>query len=132
MLTTLLRYAEETTPTIRTDGPTKMKTGSIVLQISATYFLCRHLSGLWMPAAVGRRITSSAGLRQVEVLVGKDKGRQGTVSQVIEERNWVVVERLNAYYRLVGKTAAFPGTMIASEAPLLVDDQVALLDPADK
>ncbi|KAF0295620.1 putative 39S ribosomal protein L24, mitochondrial [Amphibalanus amphitrite] len=67
----------------------------------------------------------------VEVLVGKDKGKQGTVSQVIEERNWVVVEGLNAHYRLVGKTAQYPGTMIASEAPLLVDDHVALLDPAD-
>ena len=75
---------------------------------------------------------NSPGLRQVEVLAGKDKGKQGTVSQVIEERNWVVVEGLNAHYRMVGQTATFPGTMIASEAPLLVDDQVALLDPADK
>ena len=57
---------------------------------------------------------------------------KNAVSQVIEERNWVVVEGLNAHYRLVGKTAQYPGTMIASEAPLLVDDHVALLDPADK
>lgn len=67
----------------------------------------------------------------VEVLVGKDKGRQGTISQVIEERNWVVVEGLNGHYRTVGKTDDFPGVMVLSEAPLLVDDQVALLDPAD-
>ncbi|XP_037082737.1 probable 39S ribosomal protein L24, mitochondrial [Pollicipes pollicipes] len=67
----------------------------------------------------------------VEVLVGKDKGKIGTVIQVIEERNWVVVEGLNTHYRRVGRTSEFPGTLITSEAPLLVDDQVSLLDPAD-
>uniref|UniRef100_A0A1B6C5X9 Large ribosomal subunit protein uL24m n=1 Tax=Clastoptera arizonana TaxID=38151 RepID=A0A1B6C5X9_9HEMI len=31
----------------------------------------------------------------VEILSGKDKGKQGTIVQVIQERNWVIVEGLN-------------------------------------
>lgn len=32
---------------------------------------------------------------QVEILEGKDAGKQGKVVQVIRQRNWVVVEGLN-------------------------------------
>lgn len=32
---------------------------------------------------------------RVEVLVGPDKGKQGIVSMIIQERNWVLVEGLN-------------------------------------
>lgn len=32
---------------------------------------------------------------QVEVLEGKDAGKQGKVVQVIRQRNWVVLEGLN-------------------------------------
>lgn len=34
-------------------------------------------------------------LPQVEILEGKDAGKQGRVVQVIRERNWVVLEGLN-------------------------------------
>jgi large subunit ribosomal protein L24 len=68
---------------------------------------------------------------RVEVLVGKDKGKQGIVTQVIPERNWVVVEGLNCHYRRVGQDKEYPGVTIKSEAPLLVTDQIALVDPAD-
>ena len=34
-------------------------------------------------------------LCQVEILVGKDKGKQGLVNCIIKERNWVYVEGLN-------------------------------------
>lgn len=34
-------------------------------------------------------------------MVGKDKGKQGIVSQVIQERNWVFVEGLNTHLRTV-------------------------------
>ena len=36
------------------------------------------------------------------------------------------------HFRRVGKTGDFPGTMIQSEAPLLVTNEVALVDPSDK
>lgn len=68
---------------------------------------------------------------RVEVLVGKDKGKQGIVSQVIPERNWVIVEGLNCHLRMVGADGEFPGITIKSESPLLVTGQVALVDPSD-
>lgn len=68
---------------------------------------------------------------RVEILVGKDKGKQGLVNQVIQERNWVIVEGLNAHNRVVGKDDNFPGILVKSEAPLLVTNQVKLVDPFD-
>lgn len=38
---------------------------------------------------------------RVEIMVGKDKGKQGIISQVIQERNWVIVEGLNTHLRIV-------------------------------
>lgn len=68
---------------------------------------------------------------RVEVLVGRDKGKQGIVSQVIQERNWVVVEGLNTHLRRIGKDKDYPGSIVLSEAPLLVTTDVALVDPSD-
>ncbi|KAL5282081.1 MRPL24 family protein [Megaselia abdita] len=67
---------------------------------------------------------------RVEILVGKDKGKHGLISQVIPERNWVVVEGLNWHYRKVGSDKEYPGVLIRSEAPLLID-KVRLVDPSD-
>lgn len=60
---------------------------------------------------------------RVEVLVGKDKGKQGIVKQVIQERNWVIVEGLNWHYRKIAddESKNYAGVMIKSEAPLLVN-----------
>ncbi|XP_068397148.1 large ribosomal subunit protein uL24m isoform X2 [Eschrichtius robustus] len=68
---------------------------------------------------------------RVEILEGKDAGKQGKVVQVIRQRNWVVVEGLNTHYRYIGKTVDYRGTMIPSEAPLL-HNQVKLVDPVDR
>ncbi|XP_063709989.1 large ribosomal subunit protein uL24m [Culicoides brevitarsis] len=68
---------------------------------------------------------------RVEVLVGRDKGKQGIVSQIIAERNWVIVEGLNTHFKRVGKKGDFPGVIIRQEAPLLVTNQVKLVDPSD-
>lgn len=68
---------------------------------------------------------------RVEILVGRDKGKQGIVNQIIQERNWVMVEGLNAHNRIVGKEGEFPGVLVRSESPLLVTDQVKLVDPFD-
>ncbi|KAI2519749.1 MRPL24 isoform 5, partial [Pan troglodytes] len=38
----------------------------------------------------------------VEILEGKDAGKQGKVVQVIRQRNWVVVGGLNTHYRYIG------------------------------
>ncbi|XP_058863530.1 large ribosomal subunit protein uL24m-like [Acipenser ruthenus] len=67
----------------------------------------------------------------VEVLAGKDSGKQGKISQVIRARNWVILEGLNTHYRYIGKSGEYRGTYIASESPLLVRE-VALIDPSDR
>ncbi|KAM4861580.1 large ribosomal subunit protein uL24m isoform 1-T6 [Thomomys bottae] len=67
----------------------------------------------------------------VEILKGKDAGKQGRVVQVIRQRNWVVLEGLNTHYRYVGRTQDHPGTLIPSEAPLL-HNEVKLVDPVDR
>lgn len=68
---------------------------------------------------------------RVEILVGPDKGKQGIINQVIQERNWVIVEGLNTHLRLIGKESNYQGVLIRSEAPLLVTNQVSLVDPMD-
>ncbi|XP_075047953.1 large ribosomal subunit protein uL24m [Mixophyes fleayi] len=67
----------------------------------------------------------------VEVLNGKDAGKQGKVTQVIRARNWVVVENINTHFRYIGKSADYWGQYVASEAPLLVQN-VSLVDPTDR
>nr|XP_060614619.1 large ribosomal subunit protein uL24m [Anolis sagrei ordinatus] len=67
----------------------------------------------------------------VQILKGKDTGKQGQVVQVIKERNWVVLQGLNVHYRYLGKTSTHPGIYIPSEAPLLLRE-VALIDPTDR
>ncbi|XP_026202608.1 probable 39S ribosomal protein L24, mitochondrial [Anabas testudineus] len=68
---------------------------------------------------------------KVEILTGKDKGKQGTVIQVFRHRNWLILEGLNTHHRYIGKSEDYRGTYIASEAPILVRD-VALIDPSDR
>ncbi|XP_051246457.1 probable 39S ribosomal protein L24, mitochondrial [Dicentrarchus labrax] len=67
----------------------------------------------------------------VEILAGKDKGKQGKVIQVFRHRNWVILEGLNTHHRYIGKTGDYRGTYLASEAPILVRE-VSLIDPTDR
>lgn len=68
---------------------------------------------------------------RVEILAGKDKGKFGVVSYVVEERNWVFVEGLNLRRTLMHKSYRNPGMMNTEEAPLLINRDVALIDPED-
>lgn len=68
---------------------------------------------------------------RVEILVGRDKGKQGIVSYVVAERNWVFVDGLNTHRRVIAKKGDFPGVTLLAESPLLVTNQVALVDPSD-
>lgn len=67
----------------------------------------------------------------MEILTGKDKGKHGIVVQVIQERNWVVVEGRNTYLKRIGATRNFKGVLSKVEAPLLVPYEVSLVDPVD-
>lgn len=67
---------------------------------------------------------------RVEVLEGKDKGKQGIVKQIFQERNWIIVDGLNCKLKFIGRGRKF-GTYIQEEQPLLVTTEVALVDPSD-
>lgn len=68
---------------------------------------------------------------QVEVLTGKDKGKQGIVKEIYQERNWVIVEGLNTKLTNVMKSKDFPGLYTQQEQPLLVTTDIQLVDPSD-
>lgn len=69
---------------------------------------------------------------RVEVLVGKDKGKQGIVKQIFQERNWVIVEGLNCKLKSMGENnKMYQGVYIQEEQPLLVTKEIALVDPSD-
>jgi large subunit ribosomal protein L24 len=63
--------------------------------------------------------------------VGKDKGKQGIVKEIYQERNWVIVEGLNTKLERTMASKDFPGIYIQKEQPLLVTTQVQLVDPSD-
>lgn len=70
---------------------------------------------------------------RVEVLIGKDKGKQGIVKQIFQERNWVIVEGLNCKLTHTGESMkkGFEGVYIQEEQPLLVTNEISLVNPSD-
>jgi large subunit ribosomal protein L24 len=66
----------------------------------------------------------------VELLAGKDKGKQGKVMEVDRSLNRVFVKGLNTHQRYIPPHGDFKGNYIASEAPLHYSN-VALVDPED-
>lgn len=68
---------------------------------------------------------------RVEILTGKDKGKVGIVNYTVEERNWVFVEGLNVERKHLRKSYKNPGIIMTEEAPLLINRDVALVDPED-
>lgn len=63
------------------------------------------------------------------MLIGRDKGKQGFISQIIQERNWVIVEGLNTHLReLKADEDDKNGAVVLAEAPLLVSG----INPADE
>ncbi|GAB6018986.1 39S ribosomal protein L24, mitochondrial [Chamberlinius hualienensis] len=68
---------------------------------------------------------------RVELLVGKDKGKQGFINYIVQERNWVIVEGLNCEYKYNGGRGDYPGLMTKSELPLSITTEIALVDPSD-
>ncbi|KAF0852566.1 mitochondrial ribosomal protein L24 (uL24m) [Andalucia godoyi] len=67
----------------------------------------------------------------VQVIAGKDKGRQGTVVQVIRDANRVLIEGVNLVKKHVKGTKEQPGQIITKEMPLHVSN-VAIVDPVQK
>lgn len=65
-------------------------------------------------------------------MTGRDKGKQGFINQIIQEKNWVLVEGMNTKLNPMGKSKDFPGIMIPQEQPLNVLYDIALVDPSDE
>lgn len=71
---------------------------------------------------------------RVEILVGKDKGKQGIVKKIIKERNWAFVEGRNIIYEMTNMTrddSKMP-TCTTKEGPLIINRQLKLVDPSDE
>lgn len=69
---------------------------------------------------------------RVEILTGDDKGREGIIKYIVQERNWVIVEGLNIRHEFMGKGKDFPGMMVIREKPLDVTKDIKLVDPTDE
>lgn len=67
----------------------------------------------------------------VQVLVGKDQGKQGIVNYIVKQRNWVFVEGLHCEYKFVDQDPGMPPTMVKRELPLDVVEDITLVDPSD-
>ena len=50
---------------------------------------------------------------------------------IIQEKNWVIVEGLNTILDFIGKSKTFPGVPRRKEMPLLVTEDISLVDPMD-
>lgn len=69
---------------------------------------------------------------RVEVMIGKDRGKQGIVNYIVKERNWIFVEGLNLERKLIQSDHNYHGVIQTREIPLLYPSQVQLVDPTDK
>lgn len=69
---------------------------------------------------------------KVQIITGKDAGKQGLINAVIKQRNWVFVAGLNCKLVLQSTTGvAADGEYSLNERPLVVNRDVKLIDPSD-
>lgn len=67
----------------------------------------------------------------VQVLIGKDKGRQGQVLKVYPQKNKILIKGINMFKKHLKPTQGKPGGIISREVPLYVS-KVALVCPSCK
>lgn len=69
---------------------------------------------------------------RVEIMNGKDAGKQGIVNAIVKPRNWVYVEGLNT--KMSGYNLAKNASIVSylkREQPLVIYRDVKLIDPSD-
>lgn len=64
-------------------------------------------------------------------MAGKDKGKQGLVKQIFQEKNWVIVEGLNTKIERLGKGNDDSAMAVLREKPLNVTTDIKHVDPSD-
>lgn len=67
----------------------------------------------------------------VIITAGKDKGKEGTISEVIKSKNKVIVENLGMVTKHVKPQGGGEGGIVATEAPISASN-VMLIDPSTK
>lgn len=67
----------------------------------------------------------------VVITTGKDKGKQGTVTRILHDKNRVVVEGINMRIRHIKKTPTQAGQRLSYEASIHASN-VQILDPKTK
>lgn len=78
-----------------------------------------------LPAALAH---AGAALVQVEVVSGRDRGKQGVVQRVLRKQNRILVEGVNMVRKHVRPDGQNPGGIFSVEAALHVSN-VNLVDP---
>lgn len=68
---------------------------------------------------------------RVQVLVGKDKGKQGNITEIVRERDWCYVRGLNLKYNNIAPRG-FAAQVLATAQKLNMKTEVALVDPGDE
>jgi large subunit ribosomal protein L24 len=64
----------------------------------------------------------------VELIAGKDKGRQGKVIAVNAKKNTVIVENANKMKKAMRRNANGEGGIVETEAPLHISNVMLLVD----
>lgn len=68
---------------------------------------------------------------KVVVIAGKEKGKEGTISNILRSENKVVIEGLNIVKKTVKPNGNAAGSIIEVEAPINASN-VMILDPKTK
>jgi large subunit ribosomal protein L24 len=68
----------------------------------------------------------------VQVITGKDRGKRGTVRQVLPKEGRVVVENINVYKRHLKRGRARQTGIIEFEAPLQASNVMVVCPSCDK
>ena len=68
---------------------------------------------------------------KVVVIAGKEKGKEGTITEILKKENRVVIEGLNMVKKTVKPNGNNPGSIIEKEAPIHASN-VMILDPKTK
>lgn len=68
---------------------------------------------------------------EIIVIAGKDKGKRGTVAQMVADKDRVVVDGINTVkkYQKPNPAAGVPGGIVEKEMPLHISN-VAIFNPA--
>ncbi len=69
---------------------------------------------------------------KVKILIGKDKGREGEIIQVLPKKNRITVKGLNLFKKHIKATQQSKGSIIEKERPLIASKVIFLCPECKK